>query len=335
MTKIEARTVRKRKDAWMVKPTGLPERGIKLPPEIDDVTRKEFLIGAAGLLLLPAGCGGRESGQGETTSSGETRLIRHYLGETRIPVNPRRIVATDNSFTLGALVSVDVVPLAAGSFASYADRDFNEALYPKVDDVEPLPVDSGINVERVAALEPDMIVGFGPGVVETVYDELSEVAPTVPINFRAEDQARDYMLKVAETVGRTDLLRERLTALDARLASLEKDLPEIGTVSIISVFSAGEVQVYNEPYELAQFVSALGGEVVPKFSELGKKLVEGDDTNPRVSISLEHLPEVNGETLFLSQVTSNEEEMGYLEQVQSSPLWQRLPSVKSNTDLRQ
>jgi len=137
------------------------------------------------------------------------------------------------------------------------------------------------------------------------------------------------MAKVAETVGRTDLLRERLAELDARLASLGEELPEIGTVSIVSVFGAGEVQVYNEPYELAQFVGALGGKVVPRFSELGKRLGEGGDTNPRVPISLERLPEVDGEALFLSQVTSNEEEMGHLEQVRSSPLWRRLPAVKS------
>jgi len=239
------------------------------------------------------------------------------------------ITAADRSLTLGAFVSVDVVPLAAGSFASYAGRDFNEALYPIVKDVEPLSVDGGINVEQIAALKPDMIVGFGPTVVEPIYDQLSAIAPTVPINKRAEDSARDYMMKVAETVGRTDLLQERLAELDTRLASLGEALPEIGTVSIISVFSAREVQVYNEPYELAQFVKALGGEVVPTFSELGKDLGEGGDTNPRVAISLERLPAVDGETLFLSQISSNEEEVGYLQQVQSNPLWQQLPAVKN------
>jgi iron complex transport system substrate-binding protein len=299
-----------------------------LLPEVDDATRREFLIGAAGLLLLPVACGGEGNEDGGTNSD-ETRLIRHYLGETRVPVNPQRIVAADTGLTLGALVSVDAIPLAAGSLASFMGRDFNEALYPMVDDVEPISVESGINVEQIAALEPDMIVGIGPGLVEEVYDQLSEIAPTVPVDLPPGSSVREYMRKVAETVGKTELLEERLAALDAKLASLREELPEIGTVSIVSVFDASEVFVYNEPYELAQFVSALGGEVVPKFSELGAEPGEDGDLNPRVPISLERLPEVDGETLFLSQVTANEEEAGSLEQVQGNPLWQRLPAVEN------
>ena len=300
------------------------------------LTRRRFIIGAGGLLGAAAlgACGAAERAGSDATeqeaTSGCTRLIRHYLGETRVPVNPQRIVVTDHAFTLGALVSVDIIPYAAGSFADFTGQDFNPVLYPRVEGVEPLPTEGGVPLEQVAALEPDLIIGFGPSRVEPVYDQLSEIAPTVPIDSGPDIPVSDYMATVAEVVGRTELLQERMAELDARIASLGEELPEIGTVSIITIWPEGEIAVWKEPYKLAQFVSSLGGEVVPTFSELGVEQDEGD-TNPRATVSLELLPEVNGETLFLSQITSNEEEGDHLEEIiQSNPLWQQLPAVQND-----
>ncbi len=65
----------------MTKKIEAAERGIAVPPHIvDDLTRREFLIGSAGLLLLPAGCGG-DGGNGGEATSGETRTIEHAFGE--------------------------------------------------------------------------------------------------------------------------------------------------------------------------------------------------------------------------------------------------------------
>lgn len=52
-------------------------------PEIDDATRREFLLGAAGLLLLaPYGCGSSvgSGGEGGSGPSGETRVVEHAAG---------------------------------------------------------------------------------------------------------------------------------------------------------------------------------------------------------------------------------------------------------------
>lgn len=98
------------------------ERGITLPssPEVDDVTRREFLIGAAGLMLLPAACNSGEEGEG-TRASGDTRTIRHASGETEVPAKPRRTVSLTSVTELDGLLTLGV-DLAA---AAADDADFD------------------------------------------------------------------------------------------------------------------------------------------------------------------------------------------------------------------
>jgi ABC-type Fe3+-hydroxamate transport system substrate-binding protein len=82
-----------------------------LLPEVDDATRREFLIGAAGLLLLPAACGGQQDGG--DSPSGETRTVEHQLGTTEVPVNPQRIVALDSAIIPDGLLALDEKPVGA------------------------------------------------------------------------------------------------------------------------------------------------------------------------------------------------------------------------------
>ena len=78
-------------------------------------TRREFLIGAGSLLVLaPYSCGSNgESGAGGEVTSGGTRTIEHELGETRVPRNPRRIVALDFAVIPDCLLALDRIPIGA------------------------------------------------------------------------------------------------------------------------------------------------------------------------------------------------------------------------------
>lgn len=151
--------------------------GITLP-EIDDATRREFLIGAGSLLVLaPYGC---STGSGEGgTDSGETRTFRHFAGATEVPQNPQRIVALQDQNALLPLLELGVTPVGSagdpnesgpgGSFRRVADYDTSE--------VEYVGNYSEPNLELVASQEPDLIVGTESN--ESIYDRLSEISPTV------------------------------------------------------------------------------------------------------------------------------------------------------------
>lgn len=57
----------------------------------DDITRREFLIGA-GLIVLATSCGERAGGGGEEGASEEARTIDHKYGTTEIRGVPERVV---------------------------------------------------------------------------------------------------------------------------------------------------------------------------------------------------------------------------------------------------
>jgi len=205
-------------------------------PEIDDVTRREFLVGAAGLLLLaPYGCGGESGTGGETTSAG-TRPFEHAVGVTDVPVRPQRIVTTTDQNALLPLLELGVKPIAsAGSL-----EEDGEGIFRRTEGFDT----SGIkfvgdflepNLEAIANLEPDLIVGYE--LQKEIYDALSEIAPTVLIQIFDRD-LDEALLDFADLVGRLDRAREfqaeYLRRVDSLLDRLGADRRDELSVSVIN-----------------------------------------------------------------------------------------------------
>jgi iron complex transport system substrate-binding protein len=182
-------------------------------------TRREFLIGAAGLLLLPAGCGGGGEGSGEGTS-GETRTVEHALGTTEVPVSPERIV-THDTFAIDTLISLGVEPVGVRDQATIA-----RYLAREVEGIESVGVDP--NLEAVAALEPDLILtteGYETN------EELSRIAPTVAAAFESSGDWKEIHLKFSEALGMEEEGRRVLDEYEARAreigASFGDSPPEV------------------------------------------------------------------------------------------------------------
>jgi uncharacterized protein YcbX len=194
-----------------------------LLPEIDDATRREFLIGAAGLLVFaPYGCGNGGQSDGP---SGETRTVRHALGETKVPPRPGRIVAVTGQMDLDALLALGLQPVAAGANFEN-DTGVNPWSQDRLDDVEVFKFRPEVNVEQVATFEPDLIIGH-EGWMGPVYDQLREVAPTVVVPYDGGVEGEDAMWReplriVARAVGREErwmLSRELAREVSLRAAS--------------------------------------------------------------------------------------------------------------------
>ncbi|MGI8649384.1 MAG: hypothetical protein ACR2KW_03255 [Rubrobacter sp.] len=99
----------------MSKTTEAPEFTIS---GIENITRRDFLIGGAAV-MLPGGCGN----SGGSNSSVETRTFETPAGPVEVPVNPQRVVpgyATD-IFECGAKFFYDS-PLPAVVFLDNVER---------------------------------------------------------------------------------------------------------------------------------------------------------------------------------------------------------------------
>jgi len=287
------------------------------PPKIDDATRREFLIGAAGLLLLPFGCG---SGEDRGGVSGETRVVKDADGnEVEVPKEPERVVAADN-LSLPFLLELGIVPVAAGSpdIGSGEGRAFPKELYPLgAGEVKAYGRDAP-DYELLARLEPHLIVA-SKFVLEGRVDSnrYSEIAPTV--SFDAEDPVEQLRL-VAKIVGREERAEEIIARFERRLENLPE--PNVETVSLIdSLTGDGNYFLYTEgtpPTDI--FAQAFGVDLVPQLEGQGVERYSRD----YAQISAELLGEVDGEAI----VVLGRGERG-VNALEGNPLWPTLPAVRA------
>jgi iron complex transport system substrate-binding protein len=288
-----------------------------LLPEINDVTRREFLIGAAGLLLLPAGCG---SGEGVNGASREMRAVEHVAGTTEVPVSPQRIVSLDPHTMLDCVVALGFEPVGIGTIPGVGEyAPWLEGEVPE--DVEGvLTGDYAPNLEKIATLEPDLILGWD--YQEQSYDELSEVAPTVMISY--EEHFGEHFERIGEATGRGEEAREVLDRYEERAASVREKV-EGTKVSVVRPME-GEIWLYGPLSPPGGVLADLGIEAQP--------IPEDTESNYGYGVmSLEFIPELTGEHVFLIAYSLEEnvfEEVdeAAVEELLSGPLWQRLEAVR-------
>lgn len=306
------------------------ERVRNLPPlpEINDATRREFLLGAAGLLLLaPYGCGAGGSGD----ASGETRTVRHAMGEAEVPLSPERIVAVTGQMDLDALLALGLQPVAAG--ANFED---DTAVNPWSQDrlegeAEVFRFRPEIDVEQVATFEPDLIIGH-EGWMEPVYDQIREVAPTVVVPYDGGSEGegamwREPMRIIARAVGREERGEEVLAEIDAAIEDARERLSGLGELTV-SVFTALEgYQAYFTPQSYPGYVLEQLGLRQP---EAQREVPQNAEDPTAIEFSDERLDLLDGDVAFCLNFGEDE----FLNDWESRPLFRSLGAVESGNYVR-
>ena len=137
-----------------------------------------FLLFLAGILIFSAlSCGVDNSLKDSQVSNQDCRVVQHARGETCIPLNPQRIVTLDFN-SLAVALALDVKPIATWITTEIED-DF-PYFQNKTNDIEILRNSSGQpNLEKLLSLKPDLILVISHSWFEPIYDNLSQIAPTV------------------------------------------------------------------------------------------------------------------------------------------------------------
>jgi iron complex transport system substrate-binding protein len=191
------------------------------------VTITIFFIGA---------CGGSiaNNSPSSNTSPVATRLVKHAMGETRVPLNPKRVVALDTC-ALDHALALGVKPVGAPHYY-LADSPY---LKGKVEGIE--DIGSPTNLEKVLALKPDVILGV-PYDNKEIYNLTSKIAPTVLADFDGGKEWREALLLFGEALGKLDAAKQVLADYYARLekfkAQMGDRLKEI-EVSLINIYPNG------------------------------------------------------------------------------------------------
>jgi len=118
----------------------------------------------------------------------DARVIRHALGETHVPRNPQRVVALGEEGLLADLLDAGIQPIAASVNVPEAVPLLTAA---ELAGIELFPSAAQPSLERIAALQPDLIIGGRFFLEEAGYAELSRIAPTVALG--ASDPRQSYV----------------------------------------------------------------------------------------------------------------------------------------------
>lgn len=206
-------------------------------------------VAAVAALTLSA-CGGSGDDGSAATSGGPAAAdafpvtIEHIWGETTVEERPERVVAlgvTDSDPLLG----LGVVPVAIAPFVFYAETNgVGPWAQDLLGDAEPEVFTSAeIDLEAVAALAPDLIVGVSAGFDETVYGQLSQIAPTIvrPEGAVAYGVDRDTATRmIARAVGEVDRGEELIAAADQAFTDAIAEHPEFdGATGTAALYSEG------------------------------------------------------------------------------------------------
>lgn len=151
--------------------------------------------------------------------SASPTAVSHAMGQAQVPESPQRIVVLTNEGT-EAVLALGLTPVGAAQ--SWLGDPWYEHIESAMTDVVNVGKESAVNLELIAALEPDLILGNKQR-HEAIYTQLSSIAPTV-ISERLRGDWRKNFLLYAAALGKQqagdDLLAEfqtRVTNLRARL----------------------------------------------------------------------------------------------------------------------
>jgi iron complex transport system substrate-binding protein len=230
------------------------------------------------------------------------------------------VVSLGEEFLLADLLALGVVPVA--STATVPTAGFQGLGQFETEGIEALP-STDVNLERLAALQPDVIVTteFLAGQVgEALLADLGEL---VVID---DDATADEQLQVlAERFDATDAADLLLAELDAARADLADAIaarPQACEVSLATV--------YPGPSPAAWTTGAT--EIPAAVLEAGCTLRPGADVgeadrNGRLFLSLEQLGLLDAPRLVLLQSDAVEGETDAVAALADNPLWATVPAV--------
>ncbi|TYS89107.1 ABC transporter substrate-binding protein [Rossellomorea aquimaris] len=277
-----------------------------------------FLIAS---LLFLAACGNKEEKEGSAGSNDkkeESYTVEHAMGTAEIEGTPKKVVILTNEGT-EALLSMGVTPV--GAVQSWTGDPWYDHIADDMKDVEVVGTESELNMEAIAKLQPDLIIGNKMR-QEEQYNQLKDIAPTVMAETLRGNWKENFEL-YAKAVNKEEKGQEVLAEYDQRIEDLKGKLGDKLNQKVSMVrFLAGDVRIYHKDSFSGVILDQLGfarpeGQDVDDFAEKG--------------VTKERIPAMDGDVLFYFTYETGDGEANKLaEEWLNDPLFQNLEVAKQD-----
>jgi iron complex transport system substrate-binding protein len=239
-------------------------------------------------VLLLAACGASEEKETETADKPKEETsytVEHAMGSAKLDKTPEKVVILTNEGT-EALLALGVTPV--GAVQSWTGDPWYDHIAEDMKDVKVVGVESQVNVEAIAALKPDLIIGNKMR-QEAIYEQLSAIAPTV----FAEDLRGNWKTNFelyAKAVNKEAEGKEVLAAYDKRIEDLKAKLGDKVNTEISMVrFMAGDVRIYHK--------DSFSGVILEQIGLARPESQDKDDFAEK-GVTQERIPAMDGDVLF-------------------------------------
>lgn len=302
------------------------------------------LAAALTLTLLASGCSvggddarGGEAGNKDVATGGEAfgtadeetaklgsdaepgvfpRSITHANGTVEIEKKPERVVVLDTG-ELDDVLSLGITPV--GMVTTEGANPVPSYLEDEVDGVEAVGTINELNLEKIASLEPDLILGSQLR-ADKLYDELNSIAPTV-FSIRPGFPWKENFRLVGEALGMEDAAAEGLEEYARAVGGVKDSVDGDPTISLVR-FMPERLRLYAN--------QSLIGVIL---HDAGLSRPENQDVDElAVEISPENLDQVGGDYIFYTSY-GDPKATGENKAIEGSQ-WKGLGAVKAGRDFR-
>lgn len=273
---------------------------------------KTLVVSCLAAMML-VGCG-TNGGSNNDKSSEKKITVTDVRGEVEIPATPERIVDLSGNSDILSILGYKVVGTANSDAYDYTK--FPTYLEETLKGAEILgySMQDTMDVEAVMNLNPDLIVIST--VQEKMYDQLSEIAPTVMIQLEALNW-KDDVKAFAKVFNKEDVANKWLADYEAKAKEAgDKIKTEYGENTTYLSFLASGGQFFI--FDGAGFGSVL-------YEDMGLTKPEGMPEQSDISlpvVTYEGLASIKSDYIFLISTPED------LKQLESNAIWNSLPAVK-------
>ncbi|GII92700.1 iron(III) dicitrate-binding protein [Sinosporangium siamense] len=251
--------------------------------------------------------------------------MKHAMGETTLPAQPKRIVALDQSF-VDAVLSLDAELVGFTEYRSMSDK-LPDYLAPVLDNAKnaiTLGALESPSLEKIISLKPDLIVSAKVR-HEALYAKLSQIAPTV---FSETTGAvwKDNMCLVGQALGKEQLADDVIKKFETRATTIGESVKAAndGRLPTISI-----TRFAGEPTARLYVENSYSGIVL---KDVGFPRPEGQPTTTEtinVDISEERILDLDADHIFVSTYSPDGSgKDAAMERFTANPLWGKLKGAK-------
>lgn len=235
------------------------------------------------LMTIGIGACGQEASQQPDEATSGARM-KHKYGETELPSNPKRVVTLGLNDQQAAL-ALGIKPVGVVDW--FGERPYGKWPWTRKLWGEQKPKIVGerdtYKIEKIATLDPDLIIAQYSGMSKDQYEKLSKIAPTVAQPPDHQDYAAPWRLmtrRIGKALGREDRAKKLIDDVDTRFAEVRRNHPEWAkhTAVVADSFTPGEYALFAEHDAKTEFMTDLGFDGSERITKLA-----GDNNAAEVS----------------------------------------------------